>query len=201
MKKILISMLCLLVSLISFSQEKHLIEGNINIINQSSKSNYNITGYGLTAGYYYKTKLGYIGLSTTYEFSDFSTMYYAELHNNLIYPSTGIISKNIYFKPTLMPCYTITERLRYTPKLYVAFGYGTAQSDDYYYFGIQRFLHYGAGINPFVFDFKLFKNLAVSFEFGQFGFTILENTSNKNTSELLEVNLFDNVKGGIRLIF
>lgn len=183
MKKILISMLCLLVSLISFSQEKHLIEGNINIINQSGNNTKTITGYGLTAGYYYKTKLGYIGLSTTYEFSDIST-----------------INKSIYLKPTIMPCYTITDRLRYTPKFHIAFGYGTTQSDNYY-IGIQRFINYGAGITPFVFDFKIFKNLAVSFEFGQFGFTMIENTSNDNRVNLLEVNLFDNVKGGIRLIF
>ncbi len=173
------------------AQSKNILGGNIYYYEQSDGNNYNINNainFGIYVDYFHKVHNNiYIGATIGADF------YYVK--------SRDYRQPTFYIKPTFMYCKNITERLRYTPQIYFAIGAGRALSNDAFYNLNDSFVEYGFGIKPFVFDYKISDNIAISFAFGGYEFSFVDYNESTKHLKLIEGGLNGNITGGFRFIF
>ena len=133
-------------------------ETQTHIINNHKTDAPDITNFGIdVSGNYFVTNNLAIGLGLGYT--------YYKCDNNSGYdPNYGVFS----VVPQLHYVTRLTDRISWTPGLYLAFGFGSA--DDYYVTnnGEQKSNYFGfrGEIRPLSFDFHATRNIAINFTAG-----------------------------------
>lgn len=203
-KNLFILFTILLASTFTFAQSgKMFITGGIgfNSISTSSKVGSSTTDvpssstFNINAEFHYMvTKQIAVGLGVGY-YRDHQ--YNNTIDDNELYNTTSLFT----FAPSAIYFMKITDHLKYTPKLYVSFGFGNYDEDNYLINNVvtttNDLTNICIGLEPLSFEYSFNKHFAINMAFGSITYNMY--TSSFTDSGVEYKNKMNNFDLGLNM--
>lgn len=221
-KNLIILVAVLLTSTFTFAQSgKMFVTGNLGYNSSSSSTETrfnNITtnvdipasssfGLGLQGHYMITDNLA-VGLGINYN----STKSYSNtISNNKLYNYTSLFE----IAPSLIYFIDLSDKFKFAPEFTFGFGFGTNTHDTWDVVGakiekeVDDVSYFGLALMPLNFNYNINDNIALSFGFGQIGWSTYTRTNNFNipnteqdiTNNYFTLSLNNSFRIGLRYFF